>query len=258
VLGLPGKHGLQASRATRQACEKDDTINLILNSRAAIGRGIVLALILVLSAAAPVFAEPATVPAEDTPAPSRLDSIELKRSSTETSPRRDGAATSSATSAFGLWRVLLAVAIVTLVILALRWLGRRFLGLPASPGAAGPLQVLYRSTLGPRQQLLLIQLGRRLVLAANSATQVNPLCEITDPEEVSQLIGQIQQRRQESVTNSFMALIGRANAQYDAPEPSPQPATDPDPSSAVVAATRREITGLAEKIRTLSQALRRV
>ena len=55
---------------------------------------------------------------------------------------------------------------------------------------SGALQVVSRLNIAPKQQILLVRVGRRLVLVGNSGTQMNPLCEIGDPEEAALLLGQ--------------------------------------------------------------------
>lgn len=226
--------------------------------------GVWAGLLLAWGTAWPVAAaeSPTSQPAvqQESTVPSRLDSLELTRSNPSL-VKRDGTPAQSGGDSFSLWRVLLAMAVVLAAVFGLRWLGQRFLGLPGTVQSSGPVQVLCRSALSPRQQLVLIQVGRRLVLAASSGAQVSPLCEITDPEEIAQLTGQVRNRRPDSVAGSFMAFFGRANTPYDASEPTPpsgaEAPAETDGDSAAVAEARQEITGLSEKIRALAQAMRR-
>ena len=79
-------------------------------------------------------------------------------------------------------RVTLSLAGVVLLIFGMRAVGRKMV-----PGAAGTrsslaVQVLVRSTISPRQQLLLVQVGRRLVLVGSGGAEMNPLCQIDDPD----------------------------------------------------------------------------
>jgi flagellar biogenesis protein FliO len=52
---------------------------------------------------------------------------------------------------------------------------------------SGLLRVVARSHLSPKQGVALIQLGRRFVLVGVSPGRLQPLSEITDPEEVADL-----------------------------------------------------------------------
>ncbi len=69
---------------------------------------------------------------------------------------------------FSVQRVVLSLAVVLGLIFALRWVGRRFFAMPGGGGGSQAVQVLSRTTLSPRQHLLLIHVGRRVVLVANS------------------------------------------------------------------------------------------
>jgi flagellar biogenesis protein FliO len=147
----------------------------------------------------------------------------------------------------------------------MRWAARRLLGLPATAGAGGAIQVLSRSTLSPKQQLMLIQVGRRIVLVANCGAQMNPLCEITDPEEIAGLVGQLQRRPAESAAGSFLSLFGRAGKRFNENDQEPEShigiEEDDSPREAVedhaaLQATRHELGGLLEKVRALSRGTR--
>ena len=156
--------------------------------------------------------------------------------------------------AFDITRVVLAMGIVLGTIFGLRWLGRRFFALPTGQNAAGAVRVLGRTTLGPRQQLLLIHVGRRVVLAANTGTQINPLCEIHDPEEVAQLLRDTSGRKTELPPAAFDEALGEADGTYEAAqrERSVEEVVA-KAEEASVADTRREITGLMDKVRTLAK-----
>nr|MBA3273479.1 flagellar biosynthetic protein FliO [Chthoniobacterales bacterium] len=75
-------------------------------------------------------------------------------------------------------RVSYSLAIVICLILALRWGGRLLF-----PGAKAfrpsrAVQVLSRNIISPKQQVIVLQVGRRVVVVGDSGAQMNPLCEI--------------------------------------------------------------------------------
>lgn len=188
-------------------------------------------------------------------------------------PPRTGVSTpaASATSSlsnnnFSASRVLMALSVVVGTIFVMRWAARRLLGLPANAGAGGAIHVLSRSTLSPKQQLMLIQVGRRIVLVANCGAQMNPLCEISDPEEIAGLVGQLQKRPAESAAGSFLSLFGRAGKRFDEIEQEPElnigiEEEDDSPREAgedhaALKSTQQELGGLLEKVRALSRSTR--
>ena len=61
--------------------------------------------------------------------------------------------------------------------------------------ARGVVRVLSRTPVTPKQQVLLVQVGRRVLVVADNGTQMNPLSEITDPDEVAAAGGPDCQRR---------------------------------------------------------------
>ncbi|HEX2972374.1 MAG TPA: flagellar biosynthetic protein FliO [Tepidisphaeraceae bacterium] len=203
---------------------------------------------------------PTTLPAVAAAQPSASvwESTELGRSPKDTTRRP--ATASSGSSSFSVWRLAGSLAFVLLVIFAVRWVGRRFLGLSPVRDSSGVIQVLCRSTLSPKQRLLLVQVGRRMVLVADCGSQMNALCEITDPEEIAALTGQIEQRKADSSTNAFLSMVGRASAQFEETEkPSPEPDESTPTAPGVdpqVSGMQKELSGLLEKVRVLSRHFR--
>ena len=55
-------------------------------------------------------------------------------------------------------------------------------------GHGGVLRVVARSALAPRHSAVLVQVGRRLLLLGISADRMATLCEVTDPDEVLELL----------------------------------------------------------------------
>lgn len=83
-------------------------------------------------------------------------------------------------------RTLGALALVVVLIFVARMMLKRF-G-PVSGAGSRVLDVLASSTVSPRQQLLLVRVGRRVVLVGRSPAAMATLSEVTDPEEVAELV----------------------------------------------------------------------
>lgn len=149
--------------------------------------------------------------------------------------------------------IALAIVVVAIIVIGRTW---KKLGLPGAGGkSSGALQVVSRLTLSPKQQVLLIRVGRRAVLVGNSGTRMDRLCEIADAEEVAGLLGQTASERDDSVTSSFDEVLGGAEREYTEP---PAPST-PGPAGSETTAqeTQGEIQDLMEKVRSLSRQFRR-
>jgi flagellar biosynthetic protein FliO len=200
---------------------------------------------------------PAAAPATN----GETDVIRRTRSDAAPTTRAAATATHAAPqSAFDPQRVALALGAVLLLIIVLRWIGKRFFSTPGSHRSSRAIQVLSRSILSPKQQLMLVQVGRRLIVVADSGTQMNPLCEIRDADEVAELVGQVHQDKGDSITKTFGQLFGRAKTAFDGDEEkseSAKPTTSDDSiDEPVLSETRNELTGLADRIRLLSRQFR--
>jgi flagellar biogenesis protein FliO len=156
-------------------------------------------------------------------------------------------------------RLGIAMAIVLGAIFVSQKVWKR-MGMPGAGGrAAGALQVVSRLSVSPKQQLLLVRVGRRLVLVGNSGTQMNSLCEIADPEEAAGLLGQqAVAAREEMTTSSFNAVLGGEERRFEEESrPVAHPEDGADEESAALATTRAELNGLMEKVRGMSKQFRR-
>ncbi|MCH7704816.1 MAG: flagellar biosynthetic protein FliO [Planctomycetes bacterium] len=82
---------------------------------------------------------------------------------------------------------IVSLAIVLIVIGGVYWLLRRWVpSIRASE--SGALRIVARTSVTPKQTVLLLQVGRRFVLAGASADRFDLLSEIRDPEEVAELL----------------------------------------------------------------------
>jgi flagellar biogenesis protein FliO len=164
-------------------------------------------------------------------------------------------------SGLDLPRIGLSLAIVISLIAVLVWIYRRFFGGAVAQRNSGVMSVLTRLTVTPKQHLVLLQVGRRLVVACDNGVQMSPLTEITDPDEVASMIGQLASEKNLSAVKaigSFGSAFGRARSDFDEPvsEMSSEPEDVPEEDSQITEA-RGEITGLMDKIRLLSGQIRR-
>jgi flagellar biogenesis protein FliO len=178
---------------------------------------------------------------------------------------------------FDAMRVVTVLSGIIVLIFLLRAAVRHWFPGAVSQRATKAMKVVTRFSIAPRQNLLLVQVGKRLVMVGDSGAQLNPLCEITDSDEVNEILTQI---REESISaaRKFDLLFGRARKDFGgtageqvegdiAPvEITPQTDVEAevqetpfdssheinDPS---IAATRQELSGLSEKVKDLARQL---
>ncbi len=208
-----------------------------------------MALLLALALAVPGQAEPAA------PASTASGDLVDERLDLDSGPPTDAAATratpprpiarrgsaptvtapagTTSPAGSGWVRTTASLAAVVALILLLAWGYRRTIGPLAGVSLArgrnlGLVEVISRATLGPRHTLHLVRVGARLVLVGTSQDGVRTLDVITDPNQVSALLGQAAQQHAESATRSFAGLLEAEATRYPASDDAPRAATPPD------------------------------
>jgi flagellar protein FliO/FliZ len=154
----------------------------------------------------------------------------------------------------------IALALVLLLILLARWLLTHFFAASRAPATSRAVRVLGRTSLAPRQQVLLLQVGRRVVVVGESNGNLATLAQLEDPDEVAQLIGQLQEE-QIARAASFGGMFGRVQKKFeedhaargtsDSSEREDDAAAAPDAQQ-----MKSELSGLVEKVRSIRSQLR--
>ena len=134
------------------------------------------------------------------------DSAANPANSPAASAKTNGAAPSGG---FDSARVAIALTVVIGLIFVLRFGLRRVFPGAVPQRSTRAMQVLCRFTISPRQHLLLVQVGKRLIVVGDGGAQLNPLCEITSQDEVEAIVAQV---REESATSlkRFEMFFGKA------------------------------------------------
>lgn len=166
-------------------------------------------------------------------------------------------------------RVGAALAAVLGLIFFLRWAARRLYKVPVTGRPSGAVQVLSRTVLSPKQQLVLLQVGRRVLVVADGGAQMSALCQITEPDEVASLVGQLRTEKESAGNKAFGSLFGRMRRRFE-PEPPEADLSEPfvedpgkrgarlditdtdGPNVEAIDDTRQELNGLLEKVRLIS------
>jgi flagellar biogenesis protein FliO len=151
------------------------------------------------------------------------------------------------------------------LILFFKWGARRFMPGGVASGHSRAIQVISRTVVSPKQQLMLVKVGRRLVLVANTGAGMNSICEIRDEQEVAELLGQVSAEQGDSVSKAFGSLFRREEEKFspeDGGEPlgernRPEDRPESQEAVAAVGGTRDELAGLMEKVRLVSKQFKR-
>lgn len=107
------------------------------------------------------------------------------------------------------YRSSLGAMVVVLGLIAALYLVMRRWSPSLKTSGSGIVQVLGRTVLGPRQSLVLVQLGQRLVLVGVSADRMERICEVADAGEVSTLLAEGRH-----VRGHFSTWLDRESAEF--------------------------------------------
>lgn len=186
-----------------------------------------------------------------------LEQTQLKFSRTEggaaPQAQASSAAAASSSSRWDFFRIPCALGAVILLILGLRSAGKRLSGVGTNKNGGRGVQVLSRSVVAPRQQMLVVQFGRRLLLVGSSGAEMTPLCQLDDPDEVAEVLAQLKGDRAVA-SKSFLATFRGADSAYEAEE-TPAVAAPPPATNAEDAAepqSGEDLSGLMARIRRMS------
>ncbi len=153
----------------------------------------------------------------------------------------------------------MALAAVIALIFLLRTFAKRLIPGAVTHRGSPAVKILGRCIISPRQNLLVVQFGKRLVLVGDAGANLNPLCEITDPDEVAAILAQAREESI-SVARRFESLFGRARKDF-ADSPDAQPADqfddshDVKPDDPALEDTQKELSDLREKVRDVSRQI---
>ncbi len=99
--------------------------------------------------------------------------------------------------------------IVIGLFLGVAWCYRKTLNTSMGGIPKHVVSVLGRTAIAPRQQLVLVRFGSKLVLVSMVQGEARTISEITDPLEVDQLAGACESHQPHSLTNSFRSILNQ-------------------------------------------------
>lgn len=123
-----------------------------------------------------------------------------------TSPTNTATETTSDLGSSGIWGVVIALLILGVTGAIVVIVVRRSPRLRNLVGG-GPIKVLSRAYLGPRQAVVLVKVGDRVVLVGQTPESMHPLTEFSDSGEVQRLLDQVEETRSDSMSNTFRDVL---------------------------------------------------
>ena len=145
---------------------------------------------------------------------------------------------------------LLSLFAVIALIVVVVWVVRKLV--PGFRGGAdsGPVRVLGKHYLAPKLQLFLVRIGERVVVIGAAGGHLSQVCQITDKDEIAELLRQCEQARSGSISNSFRSLFtqDRSKLRDAAGDEPDDPDGSADPETAEI---RGELDSTVGRLREL-------
>lgn len=182
---------------------------------------------------------------------------EDRRIGSEPGSSPDGPAGGKGTSGgLSIWDILWPLLIVLGGIVVLFWAARRFLPGMRRMAGSRAVEVLGRTYLSPRQSVTVVRLGRRILVIGQTAEQLSALASISDPEEVSELVGLCEGSGQNSATATFGKIFRGLDRQYEESAVGDQEVAEGSGGDEVsvedIDRVRNELRSLTDKVRQVS------
>lgn len=185
--------------------------------------------------------------ASDTQTPAAID---IEQTPLGLSPERQGADVGRAEPAGGwILSTFAALGVVIGLILAARWAYTKMGGKVVARSSPA-VEVLSRTTVAPKNHVLLLRVGQRVLVVGDSGSGLRTLANLDDPEEVASVLQSVTSQQPTSVTKSFSGLVARFNGEYE--DKSRLAEEGGDDSEAALDRTRDALSGLKSRLKSLS------
>jgi len=169
-------------------------------------------------------------------------------------PRRLGKAGIEAAAppgAAGWWlNTAWALALVVVIIVALRFVLQRLGHGSATRQNAAVMEIVGRVSTGPRSAVLALRVGHRIVIVGQTANGLSPLADVSDPNEVAEVLAAAATHRSGSVSRGFATIFNHANRSYDEAIHNPNEAGDL--AEFDIDRARDEVGGLLSRVRSMA------
>jgi flagellar protein FliO/FliZ len=174
------------------------------------------------------------------------ESLALGRGASESS----GGSTKGSSGTSWMFTTLAALGVVIGLILLLRAGFAKLTGRTTASANNPVVEVLSRTSIAPKNHVLLLRLGRRILVVGDSAGGMNTLANIDDPEEVASLLQSISVTKPGSISAGFAQLMQGFDGQYESEESLPEQGRDT--VEADLDRARDTVSGLAARLRAMA------
>lgn len=150
-----------------------------------------------------------------------------------------------------LLQTVTALGVVLGLVMILRRCFSQWMGRPVVAPGSHAVQVLTRVAVAPRNHILLVRLGGRVLVIADSSHGLRTLANLDDPEEVASLLAAVTTSEPNSISRGFASLLQRFNSAY---RPN-QCISDEgaDATEHCVDRTRDQVSSVLSRMRVISQ-----
>lgn len=115
----------------------------------------------------------------------------------------------------------------------------------------GAVTVISRQMLTPKHQVFVLRVGQRLLVVGDSGQGMQPLAEVTDPAEMSEIIGEATSVSLRA--DAFAATLEEVDSQYAADgDEEDEVAQRNEPPAGDLGMARTEVQSLLAKVRQLA------
>ena len=148
-------------------------------------------------------------------------------------------------------KTLTALGLIVGLIFGLRKVFVRLTGQPLASKATGAVEVLTRVAVAPRNHVLIVRVGGRILVLGDSSNGLSTLASIDDPEEVASLLMTINAGRSDTIAGDFSQMIRSFDDEID---PRDRLAAEGgDHSEGQVDRARNELSGVLSRLRTMGK-----
>jgi len=109
---------------------------------------------------------------------------------------------------------LMGLGIVVALIFLLRVVMSRLSGRGLTLAGSSAVEVLSRVSVAPRNHILLIRTGHRVLVVGDSSAGLRTLANIDDPDEVASLLASTAADKPRSISRGFSQLLSHFNSEY--------------------------------------------
>lgn len=194
-------------------------------------------------------ANPATTPA---PPVVVADPIESRPLGMAPAASKPGELSAEPGTGWGATQTILALALVVGLILVGKQLVLRWMGQPAAVNRSRLVEVMSRVSVGPRQHIVILRMGSRILVLADSAGQMRPLANIEEPEEVAAILKSVTASKPASISEGFNQLLGRFDQDFDQAENLRRREEGEDLGESQLDRTRDQLSGLLARVRSMA------